>query len=165
MRLAFTLAAGIAAMLSASDAHAQAREPYFGRYGTQCAMPDVSGAVGGDGPVAPSVVPAAADKLLGEFFDAIAKGASTEKFLDRRRLPDATLESCTNAFAKLQTSTDCKTIPNYLLGDEEIRVEWLCRGKSAYMAFFTIVDGKISNIWALDRSNMPPIAVSGSGND
>jgi hypothetical protein len=162
VRLALILATAAAGLLIAPQANAQAREAYFGRYNTRCGVPDVSGKQGGEGPASPSSVTAATNELLLGFIRAAAKGAPTEAFLDRSRLPDETLVSCASAIAKLQSSSDCKMIPFYLLGDEEIRAEWLCKGKSAYMAFFTVADGKISNIWAMDHNNMPPIVISGS---
>jgi hypothetical protein len=143
-------------LLVGGTAHAQAREAYFGHYGTVCAAPDVAAAAGGSGPVKSSPVSQASNKLIHAFIESVAKGRSAERFLDREQLPDETLTSCSRAIAAL-SAAECELIPLYMLGDDEIRAEWLCNGRSSFMAFFTVKNGKISNIWAMDGTNAPVV--------
>lgn len=159
MRHPALLLAAMAGCVAATDAAAQAKEAYFGRYGTMCGTPDVTGAGKSAGPDKQSPVDPASQVLLDRFVRAAAAGKPTAEFLDRAQLPDHTIKSCVAAIAKLETTSDCKQVPLYLLGDEEIRAEWLCKGRSAFMAFFTLAGGKISNIWSIDGTKPVPVVV------
>lgn len=102
-----------------------------------------------------SPVDPTAERLIEAVVAAPASGASTAGLVDESQVPDRTRQTCLAALKKLKSSGRCTSGPLYLLSDGEIRQEWLCGGKVAYMLFYTVEQGKITNIWAM--GDMPVI--------
>lgn len=149
-----------AALLAGSVTAAPAPEPYFGHRGAACGTPDPAGASMGGLAVEPSPVPPRASRLIRRFEAAAAAGRSTAAFVDAGQLSIPTRLTCTAAIARLRSARSCRPTPLYLLGDGEIREEWLCGGRMVYLLFFTVEEGRITNLWAMDSRAVPPVIVT-----
>jgi hypothetical protein len=135
-------------------AAAHSPEPYFGHRGDTCPMPDPSSPSIGEPAIIFSPVDPADRTLIARFEGAARAHRSTRDFVDPA-LSGPTRPSCQAAAAKLRGTRHCRPTPLYLLGDGEIREEWLCADRMVYMLFYTIERGRITNIWALDRHSFP----------
>jgi hypothetical protein len=153
---------GLAALLCTAGAASAAPppEPYFGHRGDTCPAPDTASPSIGGPAVEPSPVGPRIGKLIKRFEAAAAARRTTRAFIDPSRLADLTRSTCEAAVAKLGNSRRCRPTPLYLLGDGEIREEWLCGGRMVYMLFYTVGQGRITNLWAIDRHAIPPVIVA-----
>jgi hypothetical protein len=153
------LLASMLVCLAGGAAAAPPPEPYFGHRGETCPVPEtMSPSIGGPA-VEPSPVDSKTGRLIRRFEAAAAARRSTGAFVDPSLLSGPTRFSCEAAAAKLGRSRRCRSTPLYLLGDGEIREEWLCSGRMVYMLFYTVDRGRITNLWALDRHSSPPVIV------
>src|SRR4051794_2817864 len=136
-------------------------EPYFGHRGDTCPVPDPTSPAIGEQAILASPVDARERKLIAGFEAAARAHRSTRAFVDPSRLSGSTRSTCEAAAGKLRSSRGCRSTPLYLLGDGEIREEWLCSDKMVYMLFYTVERGRITNLWAMDRNSVPPVIVEG----
>jgi hypothetical protein len=136
-------------------------ERYFGVVGRPCAVPDTTPDSGYSSYVAHPLPPAAQDQAL---VRAFTRASARNNRDGLRRTSSSTwlgspvAESCISAIRAL--SAACRPEPLYLLGDGEIRQSWRCGSKVPYTLFFTIADGRVSNVWAMEE---PPAVVSEPG--
>ena len=154
------------AAVAASAVHAgqaPSSERYFGVVGQPCAVPDTTPTRVGFFPgVSHPSPPAAGDEAL---VQAFTRASARDNRGGLRRTSSATwlgspvAESCISAIRAL--SADCRAEPLFLLGDGEIRQSWVCGSRSPYALFFTITDGRISNVWSMDRNNEPAVVIRG----
>jgi hypothetical protein len=150
------LLAGSAALLCMAAA-APRSEPYFGHRGEACPVPDIAGPAIGEPAIVWSPVDRRRRHLIGRFEAAAAAHRSTRAFVDPSQLSVSTRSTCEAAAAKLRRSGGCRPTPLFLLGDGEIREEWVCGGQMVYLLFYTIERGRITNLWAMDPDSVPPV--------
>ena len=132
--------------------------PGPGHRGTICDKPNTysMGEFGDPTPAASPVDPEA-ERLIGALEAAAVSKASTAGLVDEAQVPERTRKSCLAALGKLKSSGRCTSGTLLQLDDGEIRQEWACRGKVAYMLFYTVEHGRITNIWA-QGGDMPHIS-------
>lgn len=152
MRFGYVLA--YVAVLSLAQPAAAVRprtERYFGHVGEPCAVPDVTPDRGSGYPgVASPSPPSPEDQtLITAFVEALRSNdlAETERLATAQWLQSNVAESCHSAIRTIAGA--CVAEPLYLLGDWEVRQTWVCGSRVPYQIFFTVTDGKVSNIWAL----------------
>ena len=164
MRLVRIAILGSLLFSGGNSALAAPTEAYFGHRGSTCGVPDTTSTKSLAEPAkVPSPVDPADARLIGKFAAAVKKGQDTARFVDSTQVPSQTLVSCEAALSKLQTAAKCVSTPLYLLGDGEIRQEWLCGGSMNYLLFYTVEKGKLANIWAMD-GQMPIVVVPSGSN-
>lgn len=134
-------------------------EPYFGVVGRACAIPDTTP---DRGEFLPGVVyPSPPSLRDAQLVQAYVRASVRDDRSRLRRLSTSAwqsspvAESCISAIRALIAA--CRPEPLYLLGDGEIRLSWACGNRVPYQLFFTITEGRISNIWAQDRA--PPVVM------
>lgn len=163
--LAWVLVAALVAVPMTSAVAVQPPRPerYFGVVGRPCEVPDTTPGHGGFFPGVDHPSPATSrdEQLVQAYVRASVRG-------DRERLRRLSTrawqgsrfaESCMAAIRAM--SAACRAQPLYLLGDAEIRLSWVCGSRVPYTLFFTITEGRISNIWSMDNRAPVPVVIQG----
>lgn len=133
-------------------------EPYSGTYAAVCPVPDTNGSkIMGKLAWSSKVVSPQTANVIKRYVKVVASGRQARSLMNTTRIPPETQASCASAVAKLANAPGCSEDPLYPLENGEIRQVWLCRGETAYVVFYAIDAGKLTNIRAVNTP--PPVMI------
>ena len=150
---------GAGAAIASAPATSPFAQADTGHDAAECFPPDPTPDRGMIGPaLQSSPPPAEAHKLVEAFIAASAAGDS--RSLSALAAPEwlttSSARTCIAAIAVLPAT--CPRSDPYLLGDGQIRVEWVCGSRIAYSLFFTLSDGRVSKLWSVDATDHVEVA-------